>query len=321
MNEKIHFDDFVEQVALEAGYDIDTAKAYVVNMFETIVEESANGRNVKVKNFGSFQPRYAKAKRGINPQTQQPLDILPHYHIHYAVSKGLEQTLNSGEKVTKITINEKPNILGRVVLVALGALLITLFYRSFFMPETELQKLPTQQATVPVKEVVAPKAEEKASVATPKVEEPAPVVEVIKHPEQAVIKKRPALPTHYTVKKGQTLSEISLELYGSSIYWPLLFENNKDTLSSPDLIFTGMTLKIPKASKDSTLQDAYLDAYNSYLSTDNLSKSFWTLCSGARYMGESFVSHLSGKIPDSDFMVVKRCSQARDVKSSSASRR
>ena len=69
-----------------------------------------------------------------------------------------------------------------------------------------------------------------------------------------------------------------------------------------------MTLNIPKKSEDSTLEHAYLDAYNSYLAVDKLGKSFWTLCSGARYMGGDFVSYLSGKIPDSDFTVVKRCS-------------
>ena len=307
MNEKVHFDDFVEQVALEAGYDIDTAKAYVENMFETILDESGKGRNVKIQNFGSFQPRYSKAKRGINPQTQQPIDILPHYHIHYAVSKGLEKTLNSGERVTPISINEKPNVLGRVIIVALAALLITLIYRSFFMPQTEIQQLSTQQVTVPVKEAVVAKTQEP----TVKVEEPAPVAveEVIKYPEDVVTKKVPTLPTHYKVQGDQTLSDISVTLYGKSIYWPQLFKSNQAKISSPDLIVKGTTLSVPKASENSILHHAYLAAHQSYLAADKFSQSFWTLCSGARYMGDGFVSYLSNKIPKSDFKVVKRCSK------------
>ena len=95
MHKSVPFDDFIEQVALESGYDYDTAKTYVESMFETIVQESTKGLNVKIRNLGSFQPRWYKAKRGINPQTQQPLDILPHYHIHFATSKELEKMINS----------------------------------------------------------------------------------------------------------------------------------------------------------------------------------------------------------------------------------
>ena len=95
MNEKIHYDDFVEQIVLESGYDHDTVREYLGVMFETIVTESTKGKLVKLRNFGSFQPRWYKAKRGINPQTKQPLDILPHYHIHFASSKALQNALNN----------------------------------------------------------------------------------------------------------------------------------------------------------------------------------------------------------------------------------
>ena len=305
MNEKIHFDDFVEQVSLEAGYDIDTARDYVEKMFETIIEESTKGRNVKIQNFGSFQPRWYKAKHGINPQTKQPLEILPHYHIHYAVSKGLEQTLNSGEKVTKITIDEKPSILGRIMVVAFIALLVTLFYRSFFMPEPEIIKLPTQQVETPAKEVVLPKAVEKEVEVVQNAEEPVVVDKVIE--EVAPVVTKEMLPTHYKVKEQETLSEISVSLYGNSIYWPQLFESNQRKVSSPDLLLKGITLKVPKQSEGNILQKAYLTAYKSYLSADKMSQSFWTLCSGVRYMGSDFVDYLSHHIDKSDMRVIKRC--------------
>lgn len=69
MNQKVHFDDFIRQVALESGFDVDTARAYVEALFETIVEENSKGEPVKIQKFGSFQLRAYKAKRGINPQT------------------------------------------------------------------------------------------------------------------------------------------------------------------------------------------------------------------------------------------------------------
>lgn len=151
MNQKVHFDDFIRQVALESGFDVDTARAYVEALFETIVEENSKGEPVKIQKFGSFQPRAYKAKRGINPQTLQPLEILPHYHIHYAVSKGLEETLNNGEKSMKIALDEpKPKLLGRVILVAIIALLIGLLYRALFQaPQSEMPK----EVTIPKQEL------------------------------------------------------------------------------------------------------------------------------------------------------------------------
>lgn len=302
MNEKVHFDTFVEQVALESGFDEDTARDYVETLFETIVEESAQGRNVKIKNFGSFQPRWSKAKRGINPQTGQPLDILPHYHIHYAVSKGLEETLNSGEKVTKIAIDTKPNIIGKIITVVLVALLITLIYRSFFMPQpVTTPKLPTKQVEVmqqdPVTPVVKEEEEEKEQE-----EAPQPLME-----EKVITASEPTLPTFYKVQALQTLSEISVALYGNSIYWPLLFVTNSHQITVPDLIYEGITLKVPAISQGSLLYQAYLSAHQSYMNHDKFSQSFWTLCSGAKFMGQDFILFLSEHLDKAELKVVKHC--------------
>ncbi len=305
MNEKIHYDDFVEQVALESGFDLDTAKDYVDTLFETIVEQSAQGRNVKIKNFGSFQPRWSQAKRGINPQTGQPLDILPHYHIHYAVSKGLDETLNSGEKVTKIAIDEKPNIFGKIFTVVLIALLITLIYRSFFMPDDQIVQLPTKELNTPETKDIAHESDEPVKQEPDEektVEEPQPIVTQEIKKESA-----PTLPAYYKVQTLQTLSEISVALYGNSAYWPLLFASNSSKIVSPDLIYEGSTLKVPAISTGLVLQKAYLAAYQSYMKHDKFSKSFWTLCSGAKFMGEDFIKFLSNHIDEAELKVVKKC--------------
>jgi nucleoid-associated protein YgaU len=49
----------------------------------------------------------------------------------------------------------------------------------------------------------------------------------------------------YTVKSGDTLSEISQELYGKSAKWRDIFEANKTKLASPDVLVVGMELVIP----------------------------------------------------------------------------
>jgi hypothetical protein len=50
----------------------------------------------------------------------------------------------------------------------------------------------------------------------------------------------------YTVQPGDTLGKIAQQLYGDARLWPLIFEANRDKLSSPSLIRVGMELRIPE---------------------------------------------------------------------------
>lgn len=50
----------------------------------------------------------------------------------------------------------------------------------------------------------------------------------------------------YTVKKGDTLSAISREMYGDAGKYNKIFEANKPMLSHPDKIYPGQTLRIPE---------------------------------------------------------------------------
>jgi nucleoid-associated protein YgaU len=49
----------------------------------------------------------------------------------------------------------------------------------------------------------------------------------------------------YTVQAGDSLSKISKHFYGDANKYMKIFEANKDTLSDPDKIKPGQTLKIP----------------------------------------------------------------------------
>ena len=49
----------------------------------------------------------------------------------------------------------------------------------------------------------------------------------------------------YTVKKGDTLGEISLRVLGTSKKWRTLYEYNKDVIRNPDRVLEGTVLKIP----------------------------------------------------------------------------
>ena len=50
----------------------------------------------------------------------------------------------------------------------------------------------------------------------------------------------------YEVKKGDSLSKIAKEFYGDMMKYPVIFDANKPMLTSPDLIYPGQVLRIPK---------------------------------------------------------------------------
>jgi nucleoid-associated protein YgaU len=49
----------------------------------------------------------------------------------------------------------------------------------------------------------------------------------------------------YEVKKGDSLSKIAKQHYGSAADWKRIFEANTDILKDPDKIYPGQKLKIP----------------------------------------------------------------------------
>ena len=49
----------------------------------------------------------------------------------------------------------------------------------------------------------------------------------------------------YTVKQGDTLSEIAQRELGAASRWKDIYEANRQTVSNPDLIHPGQVLKIP----------------------------------------------------------------------------
>lgn len=57
----------------------------------------------------------------------------------------------------------------------------------------------------------------------------------------------PTIPEFYIVEQGDTLSKISRKLFGTTKYFRLIYQENKDILSSEDAhLYVGQKLKIPK---------------------------------------------------------------------------
>jgi nucleoid-associated protein YgaU len=50
---------------------------------------------------------------------------------------------------------------------------------------------------------------------------------------------------YYTVKRGDTLSQIAKVNYGDASKYPIIFEANRPMLTNPDRIYPGQLLRIP----------------------------------------------------------------------------
>jgi LysM repeat protein len=51
--------------------------------------------------------------------------------------------------------------------------------------------------------------------------------------------------SHYKVRQGDTLSKIANHFYGKSSDWRWLYHENETTVSDPNLIYPGQTLRVP----------------------------------------------------------------------------
>jgi len=58
----------------------------------------------------------------------------------------------------------------------------------------------------------------------------------------------PSLPTSYTVRRGETLPQISArtEIYNDSTLWPLIYRANRDQIRNPKQLWPGQVFVIPR---------------------------------------------------------------------------
>ena len=74
------------------------AKKFVDTIFNTIIYNLIIGERVSIQNFGTFIPKYYKAKKMFEPKKKKYILISPREKIKFIVSKNLVQKLNSKNK-------------------------------------------------------------------------------------------------------------------------------------------------------------------------------------------------------------------------------
>lgn len=104
---------------------------------------------------------------------------------------------------------------------------------------------PAQAATVPATQAAQQTGSHTAIVPAAYRKSPTPA-ELLSDSRQAAKQKQAAkIPATYTVRPGDTLSEIAHRFYKKSAAWPVLYWANHSKLKWADVINVGQVLKIP----------------------------------------------------------------------------
>jgi hypothetical protein len=67
-------------------------------------------------------------------------------------------------------------------------------------------------------------------------------------PKESPKESSPLLPSYYTVRRGETLPQISArtEIYNDSTLWPIIYRANRDQIRDPKRLWPGQVFAIPR---------------------------------------------------------------------------
>lgn len=256
---KITYHAFTELVARRAKVSRVEADTYLHQLASSMGEALENGSDIHLYRFGRFHTTLISEQLGTDPNTGAPLTIPEHTRVHFRPYSALRFAVNGPFR--KLRIKELTedktawrNRTGILILLAILAMLLILFgigvMSRIFTQDAPVEP-PAQAARSveplarPVNEALvtgapastitttAPTEGQTVTPAIASAEPPSPIAQVTA--------------TVMTVFSGDTLWTIAATTWGDSFWWPVIYAENRPELSrhNPDLIETGITLRIP----------------------------------------------------------------------------
>eukprot|EP00537_Pseudo-nitzschia_pungens_P013388 CAMPEP_0172383158 /NCGR_PEP_ID=MMETSP1061-20121228/1080_1 /TAXON_ID=37318 /ORGANISM="Pseudo-nitzschia pungens, Strain cf. pungens" /LENGTH=137 /DNA_ID=CAMNT_0013111309 /DNA_START=227 /DNA_END=640 /DNA_ORIENTATION=- len=86
--------EFVAKMAEELGYTKTDAEQALNCVLGLVSDTLADGNKVNFPGFGTFEPRYRKARRGRNPRTGEDIEIAASCGAGFSAAKALKDKLN-----------------------------------------------------------------------------------------------------------------------------------------------------------------------------------------------------------------------------------
>src|SRR5262245_48841094 len=91
----INTSDIAREVAQQTSVGQGLSKDIVSIVFNTIVHELAEGREVHISGFGSFNITQREARQGRNPRTGEAIAIPAKRSVKLRPARGLQNAMNS----------------------------------------------------------------------------------------------------------------------------------------------------------------------------------------------------------------------------------
>jgi nucleoid DNA-binding protein len=241
---KITLQSFTALVAKRAKVSSVEADAYIHQFAKTMSEELETGGEIPLYHFGRFHTTHVDEQTGHDPNTGAPLTIPAHSRVHFRPYSALRFAVNGPFRLLRIRELTPDKTAWRtrtgawILLVLLVLLLIVLGIRA-------KDGVSTQDASLVKPELSSDKAVVVQTSQAPDTGAPATVPASPVKPETTPTAIAAA--TGFVVSPGDTLWAIAATRLGDPYWWPIIYAENRPelTLRNPDLIDSGITLRIP----------------------------------------------------------------------------
>lgn len=94
MNNKITFPELVEQVAQNANTSKRMSELFLKELFATISQSLIDGESVKVKGIGTFKLTEVSARKSVDVNTGEEIEIPGHKKLSFAPDKSMAEAIN-----------------------------------------------------------------------------------------------------------------------------------------------------------------------------------------------------------------------------------
>ena len=92
-----HKRDIINRIA-ERFDDSQENIKYIVDCFtEQLLRNLGNGKDIEFRGFGVFRIKKRPGRIGINPKTQERVEIDPKKHVHFKMGSALKQAIRDGK--------------------------------------------------------------------------------------------------------------------------------------------------------------------------------------------------------------------------------
>ena len=95
MNEKISFPDLVGLLSSKMNITKKEAETFLKEFFTVSTEVITSGEELRINGLGLFKPIWVEARRSINVQTGEPVEIPGHYKLSFIPDKVLREAVNA----------------------------------------------------------------------------------------------------------------------------------------------------------------------------------------------------------------------------------